>query len=331
MPNKEKVFIVHGRDEKVLKDTKKIIKKFGMEPIVLRERSGGSQTIIEKIEQETDVKYAIVLLTPDDRGRLQRLRKLNPRARQNVIFELGYLFAKLGRKNVLCLIKRNIEKPSDIEGINYYFFNRSVCEVEDKIINEFAPSILQNSSLIKKDTPISILEFNFQPQYIKANKWGIAREDNFQFQSVTDAQFGAVLSIATDDLRNCYMQRKTNSIEKNSKAVEFIIKITNIDNTDNYRLYCGINVYRDSPQQTKEVWLTIKPGVGNAQPVMYANPPIEWIVYVPYTNLKDNWIRIFVDIPKYTQETFGRDGWIFKELDAIRLRGTMTIARIGLY
>jgi len=41
------------------------------------------------------------------------------RARQNVVFEHGYLIAKLGRKNVCALVRDNIEVPNDISGIVY--------------------------------------------------------------------------------------------------------------------------------------------------------------------------------------------------------------------
>jgi predicted nucleotide-binding protein len=62
-----------------------------------------------------------VLLTPDDIGgpRGTELAKLQPRARQNVIAELFYFVAKLGRKHVCALKKRNIEIPSDIGGVVY--------------------------------------------------------------------------------------------------------------------------------------------------------------------------------------------------------------------
>lgn len=57
-------------------------------------------TIIEKLETYTDVGFALVLLTPDDEGRLNGEAKLEPRARQNITFEMGYLAGRLSRKRV---------------------------------------------------------------------------------------------------------------------------------------------------------------------------------------------------------------------------------------
>jgi predicted nucleotide-binding protein len=73
-------------------------------------------TVIEKLEAHTKVGFAMVLLTPDDFGGLAPDR-LQRRARQNVIWEWGYLVAKLGRANVICLYKSGVEMPSDLHGL----------------------------------------------------------------------------------------------------------------------------------------------------------------------------------------------------------------------
>ena len=44
---------------------------------------------------------------------------LKPRARQNVVFEHGYLIAKLTRKNVVALVEPGVEIPGDLSGIIY--------------------------------------------------------------------------------------------------------------------------------------------------------------------------------------------------------------------
>lgn len=41
------------------------------------------------------------------------------RARQNVVFELGYFIGRLKRKHVVALVKGDIEIPSDIAGVAY--------------------------------------------------------------------------------------------------------------------------------------------------------------------------------------------------------------------
>ena len=116
----EKVFLVHGRDNETKQTVARFLEKLGLEVIILHEMSSGGKTIIEKFEANSDVTYAVVLLTPDDVGAEKGERdRLNSRARQNVIFELGYFTGKLGRENVCTLLRGNIERPSDYDGIIY--------------------------------------------------------------------------------------------------------------------------------------------------------------------------------------------------------------------
>lgn len=112
----DKVFLVHGHDISALDQTEVLLRRWGLDRIILRDRANRGMTVIEKIEANTDVGYAIVLLTPDDLGGVEK-EHLSPRARQNVIFEWGYLVARLGRARVACLCKDDIDLPSDLHGI----------------------------------------------------------------------------------------------------------------------------------------------------------------------------------------------------------------------
>ncbi len=92
----------------------------GLEPIVLHEQANEGLTIVEKFEKHSDVVYAIVLLTPDDKGAsIDNLDSLSFRARQNVVLELGYFMGALGRKRVCALHKGELEIPSDYQGVLY--------------------------------------------------------------------------------------------------------------------------------------------------------------------------------------------------------------------
>ncbi|MCR6790245.1 nucleotide-binding protein [Bacillus cereus] len=115
----KKVFIVHGHDESVKIAVARFLERLDLQPIILHEQASGGTTIIEKIENNTDVGFGIVLYTPCDLGKAKNDDELQIRARQNVIFEHGYLIAKLGRSNVCALVKDNIEKPNDISGVVY--------------------------------------------------------------------------------------------------------------------------------------------------------------------------------------------------------------------
>ncbi|MGZ8227136.1 MAG: TIR domain-containing protein [Methylococcaceae bacterium] len=117
------VFIVHGHDESIKSQTARFIEKLGFKAIILDEQANGGKTVIEKIESNTNVGFAIVLYSPDDSGNTKAKANnsvLNLRARQNVIFEHGYLIAKLSRERVVPLISdEEIELPSDINGMVY--------------------------------------------------------------------------------------------------------------------------------------------------------------------------------------------------------------------
>jgi predicted nucleotide-binding protein len=120
--NKRKVFIVHGRDNEAKQEASRFIEKLGLEAIILHEQASVGMTIIEKIERySNDADFALVLYTACDQGRGVHESDTHHknRARQNVVFEHGYLMAKLGRENVCPLVKGNIETPNDISGIVY--------------------------------------------------------------------------------------------------------------------------------------------------------------------------------------------------------------------
>ncbi len=114
------VFIVHGHDEAALNALARFIEQIGLKAIVLKERPDQGRTIVEKFEESaTTVGFAVILLTPDDVGASVSADRSASRARQNVIFELGYFAGKLGRSRVCLLRKGNIEFPSDLAGIIY--------------------------------------------------------------------------------------------------------------------------------------------------------------------------------------------------------------------
>ena len=119
-PVSRKVFIVHGHDNDALQSVARFISRIGLEEIILSERPDGSRTVIEKFEAESgDVSFAIVLMTPDDSGNALASESKRLRARQNVLYELGYFAGKLGRGKVLVLKKGDIEIPSDLAGVLY--------------------------------------------------------------------------------------------------------------------------------------------------------------------------------------------------------------------
>ena len=118
--NTKEVFVIHGRDGGTRAMVARFLEQLSLKPVILDEQSNQGLTIIEKFERHAQVGFAVALLTPDDAGSLQGDgSNLNPRARQNVIFELGFFIGKLGRKGVCALTKGNVEIPSDYAGVVY--------------------------------------------------------------------------------------------------------------------------------------------------------------------------------------------------------------------
>lgn len=116
----DEVFIVHGHDEEAKEKTARFIEKLGFKPIILHEQASSGKTIIEKIESYSNVGFGVVLYTACDLGAKKTENPdLNNRARQNVVFEHGFLIGKIGRPNVTALVKENIETPNDISGVVY--------------------------------------------------------------------------------------------------------------------------------------------------------------------------------------------------------------------
>ena len=151
--NEKRVFIVHGRDELSKMQLARMLEKMKMEPIILHEQPSRGMTLIEKLEYYSkNIGYAFIILTPDDLGCLKEdfvvegplakrglrapLGALKPRARQNVVFELGWFQGRLGRDRVCLLYKSDVELPTDISGMVYSEFKESIEECYQDIIKE---------------------------------------------------------------------------------------------------------------------------------------------------------------------------------------------------
>lgn len=115
-----KVFIVHGHDEAAKEQVARFLDQIQLEPVILHEQPNEGRTIIEKFEKNAEVDFAVVLLTPDDVGHaVGDDHKPSPRARQNVIFELGFFVSSLTRSKVVALFKGGVAIPSDYHGVLY--------------------------------------------------------------------------------------------------------------------------------------------------------------------------------------------------------------------
>jgi predicted nucleotide-binding protein len=114
-----RVFLVHGHNKAVTEETARFLEKLRLEVTILHEKPSEGRTVIEKFEGHSDVQFAVVLMTGDDRGGTvsSPYSDQKARARQNVILELGFFLGKLGRKRVCALYQHGVEIPSDYTGV----------------------------------------------------------------------------------------------------------------------------------------------------------------------------------------------------------------------
>jgi len=115
----KQVFVVHGRDEGAREMVARFLEQIDLHPVILHERPNKGRTIIAKLREEADdVGFAVVLLTPDDHGGIAG-KETSLRARQNVVFELGFFIGALGPDRVAAMTRGEVEKPSDFDGVVY--------------------------------------------------------------------------------------------------------------------------------------------------------------------------------------------------------------------
>jgi predicted nucleotide-binding protein len=117
--NRDVVYVVYGQDEDARESVVTVLDRLGLEVGIIHEKVAGRSPIIDLSETPTgEAAYAVVLLTPDDAGSAQG-EELRPRARQNVLLELGYFLATIGRDHVTALVKGDVEIPLDSRGARY--------------------------------------------------------------------------------------------------------------------------------------------------------------------------------------------------------------------
>jgi predicted nucleotide-binding protein len=129
--NSKDVFVVHGHDHGIKETVARFLSKVGLNPIILHEQPDEGKTIIEKFEKHAEVSFAVAIFSKDDLGVTRNEtsgskpieESLRPRARQNIVLELGYFMGALGRKNVRAIVEDGVETPSDYSGVLFIPFD----------------------------------------------------------------------------------------------------------------------------------------------------------------------------------------------------------------
>ncbi|MBO7617875.1 MAG: nucleotide-binding protein [Bacteroidales bacterium] len=129
-PQSKDIFIVHGHNEEMKQTVARVVTRLGLNPIILHEQANEGRTIIDKFEFNAEnIQFAIILLSGDDlAASIKDLegvkdedvgKRLEKRARQNVVFEMGYFAGKLGRSKLFYLLQDGVIKPGDLDGLVY--------------------------------------------------------------------------------------------------------------------------------------------------------------------------------------------------------------------
>lgn len=199
---KATIFIVYGHDARLLEDVKSSIEEQIQEGQrvkyeLLNEdklRTQKKPSIFEALKEAmSTADAAIILTTTDDlackKSELQEKKLyeieelehiLKPRARQNVILELGMLMNMLGENKLLILTERRTEPPSDLIG-RFWEYIESSSDAQ-KRTREFVKSVsinAQGNLLSKSDLPIRFSELEhcsdapintFEQEYAKLDE-----------------------------------------------------------------------------------------------------------------------------------------------------------------
>lgn len=138
--DKPRVFIAHGHDEALRRELARFLAELALTPVVLQEEDDAGMTIIEKFEHYASrCAFAFVLLTPDDSVTPGAAAESAWRTRQNVIMEMGWFMARLGRQRVMIIYKgAGVEIPSNILGVAFLRIERSIDEVGERIRRRLA-------------------------------------------------------------------------------------------------------------------------------------------------------------------------------------------------
>jgi predicted nucleotide-binding protein len=126
-PTSRRVFLVFGHNQEIKLAVENVLRRLDFVPIILEDEPNRGQTISDKLDTNSNVDFAVVCLSADDIGYsvTDGPERARSRARQNVVFELGYFIGKLDRGKVLAIHtpQADFEMPTDYAGVIYISYD----------------------------------------------------------------------------------------------------------------------------------------------------------------------------------------------------------------
>jgi predicted nucleotide-binding protein len=117
-----RVFISHGRSPDWREVQSYIEKDLHTDTLELAQQPNRGRTVLQKLDEESDkCCFVVVVMTGDDDVVLGA-----PRARENVLHEIGFFQGKLGLENVCLLHEEGTNIPSNIHGLVYIPFPKGL-------------------------------------------------------------------------------------------------------------------------------------------------------------------------------------------------------------
>jgi predicted nucleotide-binding protein len=118
----ERVFISHGKSPDWREVQSYVEKDLSIETLELAQEPSRGRTVLQKLNDESDkCSFAVVVMTGDD-----QVGTGSPRARENVLHEIGFFQGKLGLENVCLLHEEGTSIPSNIHGLVYIPFPKGL-------------------------------------------------------------------------------------------------------------------------------------------------------------------------------------------------------------
>lgn len=116
---KKECILIHGHDKTFTLQVDKYLRdSFDLKAIIVEDEHDRHASLLLKFASLSEADFAVALWTADDLGGTVNspMESYKERARQNVIFETGFLMGKLDINKVIVILEHGVEKPSNMGG-----------------------------------------------------------------------------------------------------------------------------------------------------------------------------------------------------------------------
>lgn len=128
-PEKNRVFIGHSKNEKILGQVKQILEFGGFEPIIAEAMETTAIPVPDKIMEAMHQASAAIIIISADTSTKDEEGKEKFKINENVLVEIGSAFV-LYKKKVILLVDKRVSLPSNLQGLYLSYFEGDTLEWE---------------------------------------------------------------------------------------------------------------------------------------------------------------------------------------------------------